>query len=332
MTMRLNNAGYISLFLLAFLLASLAVVVFKRPDILPWIGNCNPGGYKDGHFMAYCEDKLYGDYEHWAYWNELGPVSIDAIDKADVLFLGNSRTQYAFSTQPVSDYFEKTGIGHYVMGFGMGSTYPAPEQLIVKNNLKPKVLVVNADPFFHDRLSLGNKEMYKDDFGTWWEYQVKRWMQVAQRNICDSETQDGFLFRKMCTGTSPTIYRESEHGHWITDYYRPQKSIPVTYTTALMYLLEEGVGHGKKFIKSTGIPPRCLIVTATPQENTPLKYAVDISKRLGVAVVIPTLKGMHTIDKSHLDKKSADLWSAAFMKSAGPIIESCTNAGNTGVK
>ena len=319
-----KNKRYLAIFILSYLLIALAIILFKRWDIFPWIGDCNPRGYKNGHFMAYCHSTKYGDYEHWAYWHQSDPVSIDAVRQSDVLFLGNSRTQYAFSTRAVSDYFQHTGIRHYVFGFGMGSYMPVPEKMMKKYQLKPKVLVINTDPFFSDTLNETNQQMLKNDFKTRWEFSAKRYMQKLQQRICSSGKKGEYLYNALCLGTGETLYREPEHGHWNTDYYRPNKRIPATYTDALLPSLGKTLPIAERFIAETGLEKSCIILTVTPRKNTPLKFARQLGQKLGTPFVFPMIDGLVTVDESHLDKTGAEKWSRAFLAKAAPIIEACS--------
>jgi hypothetical protein len=323
--MRTTNKSYFAIFLISYLLIAAGVIVFKRTDLFPWIGECNPNGYEDGHFMAYCESTKYGDFEHWAYWNESDPVSMDAVKAADVLFLGNSRTQYAFSTNAIKDYFTRTDISHYVFGFGMGSLSPVPEKLIQKHALTPKVLIINADPFFSELLSGANLKMMKTDNTTRWEFNAKRWMQKLQKSVCQNDETWKTLSDLMCSGSNETLYREPKYGHWNTDYYRPNKKIPVTYTDSIKWYIDDAIPLAERFIENVGIKKSCVIVTVTPHTNTPLLFAFEVSKKLGVLFIHPQLKELKTIDDSHLDKDSAERWSAGFLEKAGPYIETCAN-------
>ena len=322
--MEKRNRRFFVIFAVSYLLVALAIILFKRWDILPRIEECNPNGYDGGHFMAYCHSTRYGDYEHWAYWNEADPVSIAAVKRARVLFLGNSRTQYAFSTAAVSDFFRKTGIAHYVFGFGMGSYSPVPEKMMAKHGLKPDVLIINADPFFADVMNPTNEKMLKTDFLTRWEFAAKRLVQKAQQRICADDDDAGFLHRHFCSGTAETIYREPRHGHWKTDYYRPNKHIPVTYTDFLLDKLDDTVEQGEAFIRKSGVPKSCVILTVTPRTGTPLAFARRLAERLGTPAVFPDVDHLVTIDDSHLDDDSAERWSAAFLAGAAPYIQACT--------
>src|SRR5215470_9376009 len=62
------------------------------------IFSCQADGYGTDRYIAYCNGAGYADYEHGAFWFDLEPSARDFAKIADVLFLGNSRMQVAFST------------------------------------------------------------------------------------------------------------------------------------------------------------------------------------------------------------------------------------------
>src|ERR1700689_4475945 len=75
------------------------------------VAGCGPAPQGSDAFLAECLQPNFGDFEHAAYLWDLLPA-------ADVVFLGNSRTQFAFSTRAVSEYFSRIGSSFYALGFG----------------------------------------------------------------------------------------------------------------------------------------------------------------------------------------------------------------------
>ena len=307
----------------------MAVVIFKRTDWFPWIGECNWRGYDREYFMAYCHTRRYGDYEHWAYWNGAEPEILEGLKQADVLFLGNSRTQFAFSTEAVSDFFRDYPSKHYVFGFGVGSQSEVPLRMIERHKLKPKVLVINADPFFSDYFSDVNVRMTKNDRSTSWGFDARKWLQKEQRKICvGNKTSNGIVKKAFCSGESETLYRNRKNGHWRTDFFRENKMIPVSYDDKLLLdRLDKTVEYAQNFIKRTGIDRSCVIITVTPRTDTPLQFARRLADKLQVPSAFPSIDGLITIDGSHLDKVSAERWSREFLRLAKPVIDRCAVRG-----
>ncbi len=117
--------------------------------------HCRSSSYGDGNFLAYCRSKLYGDYEHGAIYYGLEPVAMASIRKAQVIFLGSSKTQAGFSSRAVRDYFGGRNIRFFIMGFGYGEASPFALAILKKWQVSPKVVIVNADPFRSPRRLLG---------------------------------------------------------------------------------------------------------------------------------------------------------------------------------
>lgn len=319
----LQSNKYILLFASLFCVFSLLVFVYKRTDIFPWIGGCNWRGYDAEHYMAYCHSQRYGDYEHLAFWYESEPEIIDNLKKAKVLFLGNSRTQYAFSTNSVDSFFEKNGINHYVFGFGMNSQNIVPEKMIRRYTLNPKLLVINADPFFTNRSSKTNRIMLATTWLVEWEVLIKKWQQKLQREICSSSERR--YIKWLVCGSGKVLYRSRENGHWVTKYFHKNKRIPVGESDRYLETIDQAVDIGKDFIKQLDLDKSCVVITATPQVRTPLKYATALSQRLGIKAIFPNVDGLLTIDKSHLDSESAERWSSIFLQQILPVVDRCVN-------
>src|SRR5690242_16280065 len=66
---------------------------------------CDGQGYVQDRYLAYCHAPGYGDYEHGAFWFGLEPGATTFAVRANVLFLGDSRMQHAFSTRATAEWF-----------------------------------------------------------------------------------------------------------------------------------------------------------------------------------------------------------------------------------
>ena len=317
--------AFLKKFVLAFVLMSLTIFIWKRSDLFPWIGSCNPAGYSNDSFMSYCHSSRFGDLEHNVYWLNLEPQLIENVQNADVLFLGNSRTQYAFSTSAVSDFFAKKDYSHYVFGFGMGSQNSVPEMLTEKYSLKPKAIIVNADPFFTNRNSGTNQAMLDESWSRHWELNSKRWLSRQQQRIC-TNNDSGFLHSLLCTGVEETLYRRIEDGHWDVRYFRKNKNIPTAIDNQqqLGVSINEAKSIAESFIEKLGVKKQCVILTVTPRTQTPLAFAKTLAEELGVVGIFPQVEGLITVDDSHLDPESALSWSTSILKDADPILDECT--------
>jgi len=318
-------------FCILFVCFGSIVFVFKRTDLFPWLGSCNAAGYDAEHYMAYCHSTRYGDYEHYAFYNATEPRAIDALKQASVLFLGNSNTQYAFSTKPISDYFEQKQVSHYVMGFGQGAQSPVAQSIIEKHQLQPQMVVANIDPFFSTQTNgtftrvLGGGDKLKTEFDR--KRQLQRW----QARVCARPGSGWHSW--LCEGSAETIYRSRANGHWLTDYYRDNQQLPVSESDDLLDDLNAAEIAANAFIERANVSRRCVVLTVTPRTGTPLKFAQALAARLQLPLVTPQLDNLVTIDHSHLDKDSAVRWSSAFIIDLDQYVDACvsTNAVVTAI-
>ncbi len=86
------------------------------------IFSCTANGYSSDRYIAYCNVASYADYEHGAFQFGLEPSEEDFASKADVLFLGNSRLQVAFSTAATSDWLSAASARYHLLGFSTTRT------------------------------------------------------------------------------------------------------------------------------------------------------------------------------------------------------------------
>src|SRR6516162_5117062 len=112
------------------------------------IFSCQADGYKTDRYLAYCNGANYADYEHGAFYFDLEPSAQSFSRNADVLFLGNSRLQVAFSTIATADWFSATSARYYLMGFSYFENVIFAEELLRKIQPRASVYVINIDDFF----------------------------------------------------------------------------------------------------------------------------------------------------------------------------------------
>jgi len=68
------------------------------------VANCDPGGVDATHHMAYCNVRSFTEYDLGAHYFGLEPDSIMSLKKAEVQFLGNSRTGHTFSSEATASF------------------------------------------------------------------------------------------------------------------------------------------------------------------------------------------------------------------------------------
>jgi len=317
------SARYIVFLVCGFVAFSVAIVLFKRPDILPRIESCNPAGYSDDQYMAYCHEEKFGDYELYSFVHDTEPLQIAAAQDAQVLFLGNSRTQYAFSSDSIQRYFDDLSVSYFVFGFGLGSRNRVAEELVQRLNLTPEMVVINVDPFFVDLPNTRLDEIINNSDLVRWEYTLKKKLQQLQNWLCnDTETnRAGF----MCSGESKTIFRSRATGKWDYRYYEPDRNIPVSLAdvTALEENIKEALPIAEAFVKSLNIPRSCVLFTVTPRTATEMDFAAKLGDEMGIQAFLPYMDNLVTVDDSHLNAESAEIWTSALLDLGDAAIRDC---------
>lgn len=279
-----------------------------------------------GSYMAYCSEPRYGDFEHLAYGLGLVPEAVESLKRADVVMLGNSRTQVAFSTKQVDDYFRSRSIRYHVLGFGYGEYGEFPAYIFRKYQLSPRVVIINTDPFFTDEISTAGKAALSASALVWADALMKRTFESIHSYACSA-----LCWWHEAWSKPGSIYRSFETGQWLWSGYgtydtrhfrdgdeiKPSKPIEDAE-------MQKYYDAALKILPSFNVPKECIILTGipTPPINSD-EIAASLAKRLGVARVQPAVAGMRSGDVSHLTMASAERWAPAFLADADATIKRC---------
>jgi hypothetical protein len=300
------------LYLCLILLGAFAAGYYRlRTDTL---FGCQAGGYSAENFLAYCQVDGYGDYDHGAFWFKLEPDAARAVAQAQVLFVGNSRLGYGFSTSATEEFFEKSPTPYYLLGFAYDAQALFERALLQRLGAHPRVYVINLDSFFEEHASVPAK-MVMSDPNALSHYRGKQIWQWLHRTICASAT--------VLCGSSYGYFRSRRTGVW-----QPSGQILDREATSLedkvdTRILARETETGRKFLASLGVDPRCVIFTVVPTVDTPQPTSAAIAAALHVDFIAPPSDDLLTFDGSHLDKSSAEHWSSEFFEAAGPKIRQC---------
>jgi hypothetical protein len=304
-------AAHLTLYISVILVAALASYAFwaRTRSIFA----CPASGYSADRYIAYCSGANYGDYEHGAFLYGLEPW-LDFASKADVLFLGNSRMQNAFSTTATSDWFSSAAAKYYLMGFSYGENMTFADVLLRKIRPRASVYVINVDDFF-DRNETPPAKTVLYDGRAPSRYASKKYWQSIQEPVCRS-------FTALC-GSKAVTFRSRETGAY--DMRGELRDVvPVSFDDAIHQSeVDRAAAAGADFLKEFG-RDKCVILTLAPYVETPAGDAKAIAASLGLKLVMPEVPGgLDTGDGSHLRAASAERWSQAFFQEAGPEIQSC---------
>ncbi len=266
-------------------------------------------------YIAYCNTTRYGDYDRGAFYFELEPPAAGHAADADVLFLGNSRLQFGLSTEATAQWFSASGASHYLLGFTHYENVSFIGPLLERIRPRASAYVINADLVFTESLRRPTSRlMHEEDAAS--SYRDKKRWQHPHRSICLAEPA-------LC-GDARAIYRQRDNGHWTllgnTDGdEKAVADLPQQYDPTW----QEQVDVGDAFVDSLNVPRDCVLLTIVPNPETRRAEAEWIAEQLDLTFVAPQPGPLGTFDGSHLDRQSAEAWSASFFDAAAPYLHRC---------
>ena len=274
------------------------------------------GYYAPSSYLGYCDAKAYGDYDHGAFWYGLEPDALNHAANAQVLFLGSSRMQFAFSSKATDHWFEQSAASHYLMGFTSTENATFASPLLAKLHSRAKVYVINVDRFFTDQETEPGADLLHERNEAQRRYRQKHLWQLAHRKLCAG-------FTALC-GKAFAYYRNPTNGHWKVRGRAKQDHSPTKDASAEKPQLWQHEGElARQFVASLSVDPACVFLTVVPYPGTRHAEAKAIAAALGSELIDPRLDGLRTFDGSHLDRPSSDRFSSAFYEFAGPQIRQC---------
>lgn len=281
---------------------------------------CSADGYTTDRYIAYCNGKSYGDYEHGAFQFDLEPTALEFAKNADVLFLGSSRIQVALSTSATTNWFSAVPARFYLMGFGYNENIVFARELLDRIQPKARVYVINVDDFFESFETAPVKSIFHDPAARD-RYEWKRLWQRIHEPVCKA-------FAALC-GADFVIFRSRETGAY-TKRTDKQKITPVSSDWAInQNVVNSNTNAAIDFLSRLSVDRSCVILTMVPTVETKMGNVNAIASALGLHLVTPEVPGgLQTYDGSHLDQASAERWSQAFYQAAGAKIQSCLNRGS----
>ena len=72
------------------------------------------------------------------------------------------------------------------------------------------------------------------------------------------------------------------------------------------------------FIEGLGVPKSCVILTYVPSTENNRQLANAIAASLGLDLISPDGEGLRTIDGSHLDRESAQIFTTDLPRAGRP--------------
>ena len=209
-----------------------------------------------------------------------------------------------------------------LLGFSHNETAKFTWPLLKSLEPHARAYVIAVDKFFFERESPPAAEiMHVAD--TRERYDAKRAWQAPHRLICGT-------LPALC-GDSVSYYRQRDTGQWRllgSDGITAQKieSDRPEYIKGDPELLATITANAKAFLddlEGLGVERSCVILTYLPSTENNRLLANALATELDMPLIAPQGEGLVTMDSSHLDPPSAQVFTAGFLKDAGPRLADC---------
>jgi hypothetical protein len=301
----------------AFMLVIINALVIDKDAVI----RCDARDLRADNFIVGCS-AYFGEYDHAALAFGLEPRASANLAAAQVLFLGNSRLMHAFSTQATGDAFRRLGVTYYLLGFGSNERSRFAAAVLRRQNLRPRAVIINADPFFVDAT---NPEYEPIIAGRTEALLPAVFRKYAQRWLHEFCVNPQRMFPSS-TCNLPASYRSADDGRWQlpkSDNLRDR--VPVASNPNLS-VEQSGkfIAVARQFVQLLDIPSRCIILTSVPSDLETENAARKVASALDFTFIAPKVDGLATIDRSHLAPESAEAWSEIMLRDAAATIRSCT--------
>jgi hypothetical protein len=279
---------------------------------------CWSGGYRRDSYLGYCQSQQYGDYEHSALAFGLEPEAVRSFQQAQVLILGNSRAQFAFSTAATREFFEKKQIRFYNAAFSAGDGSGFAGLLFSRLSPQPKMLIINADPFFLDYYSRPASAVLSQANSTRRIAEAKKTFQTWHASVCG-------IAPFLCGNTFAVFRSRNDGTLTVSPMVAAHYPLNPVHTIApgLQIELDKAVKIGQEFLARTQLPHRCIVLTTVPSDTVATAVGQQIAARLGVEFANPAVLNLETFDHSHLTPESADRFADALLQAIDERIEEC---------
>jgi hypothetical protein len=244
-----------------------------------------------------------GHLDHHVLYHGIDAVAERHLRTAEILFLGNSRLMFALEPETTSRFFETARRRFYVLGFGHDEQDEFPLQIVRANDLRPSLVVINADHFFAgERSEWAARVIEETDFDAWkiqvegeLAHRVRRFIHRLVPHYVDIQRGDREV----------VLYRSRENGTWFVanDFGRgvafdwPPDDTDVPPTAALR--------AAEAFTRELEARGARLILCVVPGPGVSLHRARAVAAHLSVPLIVPDPGALRTIDNSHLSHESS---------------------------
>lgn len=290
---------------------------------------CWAGGYQQDAWLAYCNSKRYGVFDVEAIWHRIEGDVAPAIAAAAVLTLSDSHLQNALSLGEASQWFAAHHYPFYMLGLPTAES-GFGERLLDNFHPHPKVVILDASPYFTGGLGAFEESIFKDPDASRKEVLKLKSFQDVHERWC------GRL--PWACGHNFAYFRSRTDGHWIfpaqsssiwigwNDVPNDRRRFPTGGApNEDLSLYPKYLAAADRLVKKLHVPASCVVITNVPAQEDLRGLAQFIGHSLGLTVVDPQVPNLDTFDRAHLTPESSVRWTHAFLEQLEPVLRRCTN-------
>ena len=274
-------------------------------------------------FVAYCDTKAGFSVDQGVYFFGWDRRVVQSIKEADVLLLGNSRLQLGLDPELVGRALGARNLKYHYLGFG-GEQYRFARALIEKHRLRPKLLVINVDPFFEGHLHwAGEILLTRHWINGFAIFRYRKTSQDLRQSICHRLR----THHPYCRSAVGTLFRERTSGAWRFAYWEETG----TQLNPVARSIDERkieilVRNAKQFLADMALPKECVLMLQVPGRETFAELPHTIASAVSAVSIRPVNVALETFDGDHLARGSVRIWTAAVLPKLENAVDACLGA------
>ena len=280
------------------------------------------------HYLAH---DVAGHVDHHVIYFGIDDEVVANLRAAEVLFLGNSRLMFALRPGVLRPFFDGDAVPYYVMGFGFREADRFPLAIIRALDLRPRLVVVNADGFFGGGLSPWADVVIRDTPFAARKLQFEAEVAHDARRVVHQLVPNWLrLFGLPGLGLRRTFiaYRSRVDGTWEISPWAEGTDGFVASSFEGSELGRGEVVAARAFKAELDARGSALVLTHVPTpEPMPGGGPARFAALLGVPLVAPEVPALTSHDHSHLSEGSAHDWSRAFVEALAPLEQASRAPG-----
>lgn len=280
------------------------------------IAAAEPPAARGSYYLA--ADKG-SDVDHHVLYHGTDASAVQYLRTSDVLLLGSSRLLFALTRQDLRGFFPRHGLTYYMLAFGHREHDAFPRAIIEKFDLRPKLVIVNADRFFVGDQSAWADRVVDDSY---FDAQ-KLWFEAEASHAVRRRLHDWWPhLPDVLAGTREFIaYRSRVDGTWVVATSFAGLGAPMPRADRSPAVRDPAVlRRAREFKAAVERRGGQLVLCLVPAPNASRPTAVWLAEQLGVPLVAPEFADLQTVDGSHLTRESASRFAQAFFAELDPVV------------